>query len=275
MTEEKEGGYWFTTEKGIHIHVQDGQTPEEAVALHFGKEKAFRQNTPYEKLTKRDKSDTIKVPLTDSEKEELERYNQEYHNRPKQKVVRNPEDAAKWKRYDNDYDSFSKAEPNITADMREISTLSKMPLIGLSYRFKEKESYDRKVRDKRIGTGREDAIGDAIRYTFEHPMENATNAIKNNLRMLEEKGYKIAKIDNKWKDDGAYNGINVDIISPDGVPMEVQYITEFNYLIKNQMHDYYDLSRDTTVPENIRNLASQEMQKIAKKWARPVGIEEV
>lgn len=194
---EKESGYWFTTENGVHIHVQDGQTPEEAISLHFGKGKEFRQNTLYENLTKLDKSDIIKNPPKDSEKEELERYNKEYHSRPKQKVVRKPEDAVKWKRYDDDYEKYKSFEPKITADMQEVSTLSEMPLKGLEHRFKEKESYDRKVRDKRIGAGREDSIGDAVRYTFEHPMENAATAIKSNLKMLSDKGYKIEKIDNK------------------------------------------------------------------------------
>ena len=253
----------------------ESKHPRDEAGRFTGKGTTFRQNTPYEELTNREKHDIIKNPPENNKNEELERYNREYHSRPKQKVVRNPKDAAKWKRYDDDYEKYKSSEPKITADMQEISKLSNMPLKGLEHRFKEKESYDRKVRDKRIGAGREDSIGDAVRYTFEHPMENAANAIKSNIKMLSNKGYKIEKIDNKWKDDGAYNGINVDVVSPDGVPMEVQYITEFNSHIKNQMHAYYDLSRDTTVPENIRTLAEKEMKNISKKWARPVGIEEV
>ena len=270
FTDEKDGK-WITV-KGRHIFIENGESVNSA--FQKMREGMKTESNPKE-LTKRDKSDIIKNPPKDSEKEELERYNRAYHSRPKQKVVRNPEDAVKWKRYDDDYEKYKSSEPKITADMQEVSTLSKMPLKGLEHRFKEKESYDRKVRDKRIGADREDSIGDAVRYTFEHPMENAAGAIKNNLKMLSDKGYKIKKIDNKWKDGGAYNGINVDIVSPDGVPMEVQYITEFNSRIKDKMHAYYDLARDETVPENIQKLAKQKMGEIAKQWNRPANIEEV
>lgn len=34
--EKKEDGYWFTTENGKHVHVEDGQTPKEAVEERFG-----------------------------------------------------------------------------------------------------------------------------------------------------------------------------------------------------------------------------------------------
>lgn len=96
---EKESGYWFTTETGVHVHVGDGETPEQAINRrfregkeyrqntsykdiisdakketataaqemqvtdsHLGKGKEYRQNTPYEELTKSDGSGTIKKP---------------------------------------------------------------------------------------------------------------------------------------------------------------------------------------------------------------------
>ena len=36
---EKESGYWFTTETGVQVDVQDGETPEQAVNRYFGKNK--------------------------------------------------------------------------------------------------------------------------------------------------------------------------------------------------------------------------------------------
>lgn len=57
---EKENGYWFTTETGAHVHVEDGETPNEAINRYFGKGKEYRQNTPYSELTKPEKSVTVK-----------------------------------------------------------------------------------------------------------------------------------------------------------------------------------------------------------------------
>lgn len=57
---EKESGYWFTTETGVHVHVQDGETPEQAVNRYFGKNKEYRQNTSYKDLTNKKESGTVK-----------------------------------------------------------------------------------------------------------------------------------------------------------------------------------------------------------------------
>ena len=82
-------------------------------------------------------------------------------------------------------------------------------------------------------------------------------------------------MDNKWKDDGAYNGINVDVVSPSGVPMEIQYMTEHNRKVKEDMHKYYEISRDSRTPNDIKELAERKMHEVAKKWLKPKGIEEV
>ena len=93
--------------------------------------------------------------------------------------------------------------------------------------------------------------------------------------MLRKKGYNIVAVDNKWKDDGAYNGINVDVISPSGVPMEIQYMTKYNHEVKEGMHKYYEISRDSRTPAHIKELAERKMQELSKRWERPNGIEEV
>ena len=47
---EKESGYWFTTETGVHIHVEEGETPEQAINRRFGEGKEYRQNTSYKDI---------------------------------------------------------------------------------------------------------------------------------------------------------------------------------------------------------------------------------
>lgn len=56
---EKENGYWFTMETGAHVHVEDGETPNEAINRYFGKGKEYQQNTPYKELTKSEETKSI------------------------------------------------------------------------------------------------------------------------------------------------------------------------------------------------------------------------
>ena len=272
---EKESGYWFTTETGVHVHVQDGETPEQAVNRYFGKNKEYRQNTSYKDLTNKKESGTITNPkgkedqLSEEESKKLDTY-----QIPKAAIVRQAKDAEKWALYDKDYEDYKQKEPKITADMDLIAKETGMPLIGRDFRLKSKGSYDRKVNDKRLN-GEYKPLGDVVRYTFEHPFENAPKKINENLDLLQKKGYNIIEVDNEWKDDGAYNGINVDVVSPSGVPMEIQYMTEHNRKVKEDMHKYYEISRDSRTPNDIKELAERKMHEVAKKWLKPKGIEEV
>ena len=58
--EEKDNGYWFTTENGVHIHANEGESPEEATNKFFGKSKEYRQNIPYKELTNEKNKHIIK-----------------------------------------------------------------------------------------------------------------------------------------------------------------------------------------------------------------------
>ena len=171
---EKDSGYWFTTENGVHIHVNEGETPEEATNKFFGKSKGYRQNTSYAELTKENANlqENLQSQLTEEERATLRSY-----KIPKEPIIRKPADAEKWKKYDQDYTIYMQKEPKITADMDKISEETGMPLIGRDFRLKSKGSYDRKVNDKRLN-GEYKPLGDVIRYTFEHPFENSSKKIK-------------------------------------------------------------------------------------------------
>ncbi len=207
--------------------------------------------------------------LTEDENRQLNEYEV-----PREPVVRKKEDAEKWARYDRDYDTYKAKEPAITADMDEIAKETGMPLIGRDFRLKGKGSYDRKVNDKRLNSEYK-PLGDVVRYTFQHSLEYAPSEIKSNLKMLRQKGYKVVSIDNKWKDEGSYNGINVDIVSPSGVPMEIQYLTLRNAELKEKFHKYYEISRDTRTPEKIKSLSDRKMKELSRFWEEPKGIKEI
>lgn len=49
---DKNDGYWFSTENGVHIHGQKGETPEQAIGKAFETSKNdYRQNAMYAKIT--------------------------------------------------------------------------------------------------------------------------------------------------------------------------------------------------------------------------------
>ena len=263
-----------------HPRDEDGKFTDKsgAVGTLDPRKIEYRQNTPYAKIIADDRAREAErerreaehqKPLTPEENKRLDEY-----KIPKEPIVRKPEDAAKWKLYDEDFDFYTVSEPQITDDMDKISELTGMPLIGRDYRLKGKASYDRKVNDKRLG-GEYRPIGDAVRYTFEHTTENAPAQIHSNLKRFCDMGYRVVAIDNKWNDTSAYNGINVDIISPSGVPMEVQFTTRENHKIKEEMHRFYEISRDKRTPEDIRELAERKMILLETLWKKPKGIEEV
>lgn len=225
-----------------------------------GKGTEFRQNTGYSDLLK----DT--APAAD--------LGLQAYQTPKEKIIRRPEDAEKWAKYDDDYRRYKAAEPNITKDVDEISAQTGLPLIGRDWRLKGEKSYERKVNDKRIN-GPYKPLGDVVRYTFEHKVQNAPEDIKKTLDKFKEKGYNIVAVDNRWKDSGSYNGINCDLVSPDGIPIEVQFHTLRNSKIKELNHKYYEIARDSRTPVNIRLAAEKKMQEFEKLWEIPDRIKEV
>ena len=225
---------------------------------------------------KRTRKKTLKNKNRESIKRQNSREDQELNSYqiPKEPVVRQKKDLQQWEKYDADYERFKSEEPNITRDIDKISEELGLPLIGREYRLKGKESYDRKVRDKRLQSDYR-PLGDVVRYTFEHKKKNAPEDIRKTLAKFREMGYNIIKIDNKWKDNGPYNGINVDIVSPNGIPIEVQFMTRNNYDVKERMHHYYEIARDSMTPEHIRRAANKKIQELSKLWERPERIEDV
>jgi uncharacterized protein (UPF0147 family) len=72
-----------------------------------------------------------------------------------------------------------------------------------------------------------------------------------------------------------YKGVNVDIVSPNGVPIEVQFLTKNNHKIKEEMHKYYEIARDSSKPPDIRKSAEEAMEKLAQLWEIPDDIMEL
>ncbi len=258
--------YGLAKEYGINT---EGMEPKQVWEALAGK--GINQNN-YQQYQNRQNASYDSIIRTSGQKNEYVELDS--YKVPKESFERKPQDAKKWALYDRDYENFVENEPNITKDMDEISASLNMPLIGRDFRVKGKASYDRKVNDKRL-SGEYKQLNDVVRYTFEHTAENAVSEIRKNIENLKKKGYKILQVDNKWKDTGAYNGVHADVVSPSGVPIEIQYHTKANHDLKEAIHKYYEIERDSRTPQHIKNLAKERMKELSRFWEIPKNIKEI
>ena len=68
---------------------------------------------------------------------------------------------------------------------------------------------------------------------------------------LAESGYQVMKFNNAWGGK-YYQGVNVQLESPDGVPVELQLHTPQSFAIKQASHGVYEIRRDpASTPEQV------------------------
>ena len=188
----------------------------------------------------------------------------------------------------NAYNKIILKEPAITADLKTISKDTGVPMSGLEYRLKAKDSFLRKV-----GTESEHSLdpqrikdtisstNDVIRYTYQDNPLNLVNSYKNITGALKEKGYDLVRVKNFWHNKGnPYNGINCTfrLNDPKGKgyqDFEVQFHTSESYGIKDRMHKDYEAWRllSASSPEAIA--LRRKMMEQSRGMEIPANIEEV
>lgn len=125
---------------------------------------------------------------------------------------------------------------------------------GWHNRLKAETSLERKIykdaKYQRISL--KDAanhIGDAVRYTVTTTADKYKQVVHETMKALNDKGYVVApgKFKNYWAPEGGksgdtpiYQGINVNLVAPNGVKWELQFHTNQSFKTKSQLnHDYY------------------------------------
>lgn len=198
-------------------------------------------------------------------------------------------DSVRWSRLkalyrkSNRYDKVIANEPEITKDLQEISSKTKVDMVGLDHRLKTRESFLRKIDtdskhsldtteiDKTL-----DSTNDVIRYTYQSPPEDFSKSYHDIAKELEEKGYQLTGIKNTWLDKrNPYNGVNCILQDSRGQSFEVQFHTPESFDIKDKMHKDYEQWRvlDKSSTEAIEIYKRMHQQSAAMKI--PKGIEKV
>ena len=131
----------------------------------------------------------------------------------------------------------------------------------------------RKALDKGIAP-EEIEIGDALRYTMvsDNP-KTAIKAFEEALRDLEGQGHEVLQIANSWSDGNAYQGINVDVKSPEGLTWELQFHTSESFDLKMANHADYEVMRDIETSPTDRYEAWLRMVTSWQPVEKPAGWE--
>lgn len=139
------------------------------------------------------------------------------------------------------------AEDGITAAMQQLETDGAY-LEGLENRFKRADSLAGKILADAeaqhlsldVAAG---AIGDVLRYTLVVDENAYASMVPKALAKLEASGFTVLKFRNAWGGQ-FYQGINAQLMSPEGVRVELQFHTAQSYAIKQASHEVYEIRRN-------------------------------
>lgn len=215
----------------------------------------------------------------------------------KERIVKNEEDRiAEHVRelVDERVTRAEKLRDTLDEEMQDIARRLGAQLDGLAYSVKGRDSMERKVRTKMlesrdVGDARSaeeiiaEDIRDANRYTMIVNTESYGDDVARFVSDLRSRGYSFS--DDLWRntwskvdEDGnprAYRGLNVNMRSPDGDLIEIQFHTKESFATKQKNHKMYEEQRlPETSAERKAELAGR-MAANMDSLPDPVGWDEI
>ena len=119
-----------------------------------------------------------------------------------------------------------------------------------------------------------DNVSDALIYTFEIPDDRYIDDVQRALRDFSERGYKFdQEPKNYWRildEREPYNGIDVNLIAPNGTKIEVQFHTPSSYRAKETMKPLLERQRAAGVSPTTFDEIQTELTKIAEDVTSPL-----
>lgn len=177
-------------------------------------------------------------------------------------------------------DFVQKEEPKITKDVTDEAKNQGVKNFGLDFRLKTKQSALRKANADYVNgefSSPKEALSnmfDLVRYTQLGNTKNLVSTGLKTLDNLQKKGHRVYKIKNTFMDENnPYKGVNVKMISPEGVKYELQFNTEKNIEIKEEMHKIYEKAREIGVSEELKKKYQKQMFELGKKFEKVDEIE--
>ena len=179
------------------------------------------------------------------------------------------------------YKRAGEAEPYVTAVLKSLES-DKAHLVGLDYRLKTVESLRRKIlsdsHDMEVSLEEAAAnINDSLRYTIVADDAEYADITKKTLDTLSAMGMTVFKFKNYWADDSrSYQGINVNLKTPEGVVFELQFHTPDSYDTKeDKTHTYYEIQRDENTTAEEKAEATRIMDELFALVPVPEGVRQL
>ena len=145
-------------------------------------------------------------------------------------------------------------------------------------RLKDLKSTRRKIFNQMEKYGLTEAeaaerISDSLRYTFVAEPEEYINDIRAAMERFRDLGYKNASFESTWDSRPEYKGVNVNLWTPDGVQIEVQFHTTSSIEIKKINHDIYKEWRKLPAGDPAAKALFAEMIENAEGIQRPAFMD--
>jgi hypothetical protein len=203
--------------------------------------------------------------------------------------IQNSEERVMRENINNLLKSAVDVEKVITPFLEGVVSSCQGKLVGLKYRFKTRESLDRKVRGdieskkRQMVRGGSNAhidicsvifaIGDTLRYTMLIPDENYCSTVLQVREKLSALGYPGIKFKNYWEKGDMYQGIN-DMYKCTGnnFVFELQFHTQASWDLKAESHIIYEKFRVCKDPIEMQKLFD-EGTALANILNVPEGVE--
>jgi SPP1 gp7 family putative phage head morphogenesis protein len=149
-------------------------------------------------------------------------------------------------------DKAKEVEPKTTRDMIDLSRKHGGTMEGLDHRIKTQDSLSSKISvraDKTTLANASGQIHDTVRYTMKFDDRKYVAGVASTVDDLRARGYTVTTRNN-WVKGNPYYGVNAQVVTPDGVKMELQFHTDASLALKAQTHPIYEqlrVSRDPVV----------------------------
>lgn len=137
------------------------------------------------------------------------------------------------------------------------------------------DKYRKGVKNKKDFKMTDITLDDGVRFTAvfsDNDYWEKTNAL---VAELESRGYTTEEFAPGWSAE-AYRGINLKMVAPDGVVMEMQVHTPYSVYAAEGNHKVYETTRESwfgsVVPEDIQDKYNERMKANVEKIPIPRGV---
>jgi hypothetical protein len=175
-----------------------------------------------------------------------------------------------------------KAEKSTTPLLKELAETYGFEPIGLEHRLKTVKSLKEKLLRDMIEEAKPlekvaENISDALRYTAAFPPDKLIDGTLGVLRDLEKQGYTVPRLKNTWPLEGnPYKGINVQLVTPDGQKMELQFHTPESFWLKDEgTHDLYEEKRRPDISKERADNLNRIQAEMAKFLRKPDRVDNI